>query len=219
MLLFIPPYIHHGTDSESCDNCNRILITFNASYLPREVMPLVEILSDVRFLYIPPNVAHKIEEIVFKLKKEYDKDEEYRDYMMKFCLAELITMLSRFKSDLLPPQTSSSEIIYNISSYIRKNYNSDLSLDFLSKKFFINKEYLSKRFRAVSGIGINKFITYVRIKNAEELLRNTTLSITEVANHVGYKDSNYFSKIFKEINNISPHAFARLRPSNENNES
>jgi len=215
MLVFIPPYAHHSTDSESCSKCSRILIQFKTNYLPEEVKPLVGLLSDAKFIYIPPNSAQKIEEIAFRLKKEYEKNEEYSDYIIKFCLAEFIAVLCRLKCDFPPSQADSAEVIYNISSYIRKHYDSDLSLEFLSKKFFINKDYLSKKFRNVSGIGINQFITYVRIKNAEELLRNTTLSINEIAHSVGYKDSNYFSKVFKEINNISPHAFAKLRSSKE----
>lgn len=211
MLVFIPPYTHHSTDSESCSKCNRILITFNKNYLPEEIMPLIKLLSDTKFIYIPPNAAFEIKEIALRLKKEYDKKEEYSDYTIKFCLAEFIAMLCRLKSDFLPSQTISSEIIYNISSYIRHNYNSDLSLDFLSKKFFMNKDYLSRKFKEVSGIGINQFITYVRIKNSEDLLRNTTMSISEVATSVGYNDSNYFSKIFKKINNISPRDFSKLR--------
>lgn len=203
-LVFIPPYAHHSTDSESCDKCNRILIQFKNNYLPEELKPLIKILSDAKFIYIPPNAAQKIEEIAFKLKKEYEKKEEYSDYIIKFCLAEFIAMLCRLKRDIPPSQANSSDVIYKISSYVRKNYNSDLSLEFLSKKFFINKDYLSKKFRNVAGIGINEFITYVRIKNAEELLRNTLLSITEIANAVGYKDSNYFSSVFKKTNGISP---------------
>jgi AraC family L-rhamnose operon transcriptional activator RhaR/AraC family L-rhamnose operon regulatory protein RhaS len=59
------------------------------------------------------------------------------------------------------------------------------------------------------GIGINEYITYVRITNAEKILRETNLSVTQVADCCGYTDSNYFSTVFKHIKGIPPQRYRK----------
>jgi len=80
-------------------------------------------------------------------------------------------------------------------------------LHILSKIFAMSESHLSRKFKYITGIGINEFITHVRMTNAEKLLRDKTLSITEVAQQCGYNDSNYFSTVFKKFKGISPLKF------------
>ena len=74
----------------------------------------------------------------------------------------------------------------------------------------MSESHLSRKFKAHTGIGINEYITYVRITNAEKLLRETELSVTEVADQCGYSDSNYFSTVFKRIKGITPQKCRKL---------
>jgi len=100
-------------------------------------------------------------------------------------------------------------IFMNLSRYISINYSSDLSLDNLSKKFAMSASHLSRRFKAVAGIGITEYITYVRILNAEKLLKMSGLPVTEVAAACGFNDSNYFSTVFKRIKGTTPLKFSK----------
>ena len=100
-------------------------------------------------------------------------------------------------------------LIHEISRFISLNYGEALSLDTLSRKFAMSTSHMSRRFKAVAGIGITEYITYVRILNAERLLKTTTLPITEVAAACGFNDSNYFSTVFKRIKGITPLKFSK----------
>ena len=82
-------------------------------------------------------------------------------------------------------------------------------MSLLSKKFALSESFLSRKFKAVAGMGLNEFITSVRIHNAEQLLAKGEYSVTRVAEMCGYSDSNYFASVFKKIKGTTPVRFAR----------
>ena len=58
-------------------------------------------------------------------------------------------------------------------------------------------------------MGINEYITNVRIHNAAQLLCEGKYTITEVAEKCGYNDSNYFASVFKKIKGTTPLKFSK----------
>lgn len=91
-----------------------------------------------------------------------------------------------------------------IKDYIDKNFLKDISLDFLSKKFLINKFYLTRLFKKNYSITINDYITQKRITKSKELLRFSDKTITQISNECNIGDANYYSRVFKKIENITP---------------
>ena len=118
--------------------------------------------------------------------------------------------LARFRLDYKPNLSQTDSAVHIISKYIRKNYSQDLSLESLSRVFAMSESHLSRRFKAVAGIGINEYITFVRIMNAEKLHKETDLPITEIAGRCGFNDSNYFSTVFKKAKGTTPLKFSHM---------
>ena len=98
----------------------------------------------------------------------------------------------------------------SISKYIRENFSDDLSLYRLSKEFSMTPTYLSRFFKRSTGINLSEYINIVRITEAEKLLKNPAISITDVAFACGFNDSNYFSSVFKKAKGITPKKFSKL---------
>ena len=90
--------------------------------------------------------------------------------------------------------------IQDICEYILNNPEGDLKLKVTSEKFFLNNTYLSNIFCTKTGIHYNDYITLIKMTRAEYLLRNTNLKPYEIGYQVGYRDTNYFLKQFKNIN-------------------
>ena len=59
-------------------------------------------------------------------------------------------------------------------------------------------------FKQNTGITINDYINLFRIQKAKELLSDVTLKLYDISPAVGYNDENYFSKVFKKYEGISP---------------
>lgn len=94
--------------------------------------------------------------------------------------------------------------IYKVSEYISEHYTDSLSLESLANAFFLSKYYLCRSFKEVTGYGINEYIHIHRIKRAKQLLEETSLSISEISQALGYESLTHFEKIFKTYMTLSP---------------
>ena len=96
-----------------------------------------------------------------------------------------------------------------VKTYIDQFYQTPLSLQNLSERFFVNSSYLSRAFKENVGVNICTYINTVRIEHAKMLLKNTNYPINVVALNVGYTDANYFVKLFKKQVGITPTAYRK----------
>ena len=58
-------------------------------------------------------------------------------------------------------------------------------------------------------MGLQKYITYVRMNNAEKMIKEGNLPISEIASECGYHDTDYFAVVFKQIKGITPFKMSR----------
>lgn len=100
--------------------------------------------------------------------------------------------------------------LQNVKDYLDKNYQSKVTLDNIAKIFYINKFYLTRIFKEQFGISINTYLVQTRITRAKYLLRFTDLSIEKIGQECGMNDANYFSRMFKKVEGISPGAFRKM---------
>ena len=91
-----------------------------------------------------------------------------------------------------------------ILRYIEKNYASNLSLESLSKKFYISPFYLAKKFKAETGFTINQYILSCRMGEAERLLIFSDTPIKDIALQCGYENLSYFYTTFKKFADCTP---------------
>lgn len=88
---------------------------------------------------------------------------------------------------------------------IEKHYNDpQLSLHSVAGELNISTNYLSNIFSKKRGIPFKKYLQQYRLQQSERLVVETRMTITEVANEVGFIDSNYFTKVFKEHYRLTP---------------
>lgn len=92
---------------------------------------------------------------------------------------------------------------------LNEHYTEKISLDELAVLFFINKYYLTKIFKETYGTTINSYIIAKRITRAKQMLRFTDKTLEEIAGSVGMNGGNYFSRMFKKIEGISPREYRK----------
>ena len=96
-----------------------------------------------------------------------------------------------------------------VKEYLDEHYTEKLTLDELAEKFFINKFYLSKIFKETYGTTVNNYLISKRITRAKQLLRFTDMTVDEVGVAVGMGDANYFSRMFRKVEGISPREYRK----------
>ena len=104
--------------------------------------------------------------------------------------------------------------LYTLSAsadYIRDmRINEKLSLESVANHFFINKHYLARLFKEQYGVTLVTYLQQVRITHAKRMLRFTDKSIEETGLECGIGDLNYFSRVFKKLEGVSPSEFRRV---------
>ena len=88
--------------------------------------------------------------------------------------------------------------------FLESNVHRTISVEEVAAKFFLSPHYFSKRFKAETGLGIKEWHNRARMEKAVELLRDPTLSVTEVAGKLGFGNVNYFTNRFRESFGIPP---------------
>lgn len=97
-----------------------------------------------------------------------------------------------------------SPIIQKVLIYIDQHYPTNIKLRHLAEHCHISKNYLSSLFHKEVKMSLSDYLQQFRIEKACELLSNRTLSILEISERCGFQSSDYFSKVFKELKQVTP---------------
>lgn len=94
-----------------------------------------------------------------------------------------------------------------IEEYLKNHYEEDITLQDIAERFFLNKEYISRKFKQEFNETLTDYLTSIRMDRAKELLENPSLKIYEIAFKIGYQNEKYFSKVFKKVMGVTPNEY------------
>jgi two-component system, response regulator YesN len=97
--------------------------------------------------------------------------------------------------------------IQKIEQFLRENYQHDITLQEIADQFFLNKEYISRKFKQEFQETLTDYLTKIRIEKAKDLLGKPNMKIYEIAYQVGYQNEKYFSKVFKKQEGATPNEY------------
>ena len=99
-------------------------------------------------------------------------------------------------------------LMKDAKEYVDKNYaDINLSVTAVAQSIDVSLQYLSTNFKKNYSVGLAEYITLVRIDHAKELLTETNLSISDIAEKVGYVNSRSFFRSFMRIAGTSPKGY------------
>ena len=213
-MIFVPKGELHKTTGESAGGVERLLFDFSDEAIGEECREYIEELKQDKLVRFPPDKVYKLQDIFRKM--EHEKKHKSKGFSQLQCLylREALILISRYR--LKEDRTEVSEsyrIIQDAAKYISANFNTDLSLSFLAKKYAMSPGHFSKLFKNVTGAGLSEYINMARISAAEKLLLDAPVSVTAVATACGFNDSNYFAAVFKKLKGITPKKFAMMNRS------
>lgn len=87
--------------------------------------------------------------------------------------------------------------------YVHLHYAEDLSLKQIADLAGLSENYFSSLFKQEMGENLIAYINRVRIQYAKEMLRSETMKVYEIAEKVGYRNTTYFSTMFKKVTGMS----------------
>ena len=97
-----------------------------------------------------------------------------------------------------------SHLVSLSKKFIDQYFEEDIGLEEVAEHCKVSTSYLSTQFKKELSLGVNKYISGLRMERAKMLLAETNLSITEIASRLFYYDAKYFSKCFFEKMGMNP---------------
>lgn len=107
-------------------------------------------------------------------------------------------------------ELSQSDVVVRAKHYVLSNYtDSGLTLGKVAEYVGLSEKYLTNRFTHESGETFSDYLTGVRLQKAKELLKTTSFKIYEIAEMVGYNNTEHFNRMFKKNVGVSPSQFRK----------
>jgi two-component system response regulator YesN len=130
----------------------------------------------------------------------------HRNVSMSDCEEQILKYLEKFH--IFNQNRQLSSITKQIIEVILTSHTTSISLDELSEKIQVTPNYLCGKFKKDLGLGLITYLNNLRITHAIMLLHDSPhLKIYAIAQAVGYPDSAYFSRIFKQVMGHTPREF------------
>lgn len=101
-------------------------------------------------------------------------------------------------------------LIAEVQRYLNQHLAEELSTAALAKEFHLSVSQLNRRFREFTGQSPHEYLVNLRVNRAKELLKESKLSITEIAGEVGYAYDTSFAAVFRSKVGMSPRQFRNM---------
>lgn len=200
-FLIFEPYVLHSSYGDQNKPFSRILIYFRKDIV--ESLNILQGLEHCTGIYkFPPTGNNALYSLMANILDAYNQPGEYNsEYLKSLLNLLLITLL---KNKKYRSNDNYKNTITDIITYINENYHSQITLDLLSKKFYVSKEHLCREFKHYTSTTIIRYINSVRIINAQKIMNNHDKSITAIGLDVGFSNITHFGRVFKENTGCTP---------------
>lgn len=207
-LVLIPPFkYHYMYIDDASGSYDRHLIHFPLDYLAQDGQKILAVLfanedTSCRFYH-----AHTIGSNIISLFDRFEEaarmpDRQQLSYTA-LLTSELMVLLSLTDSGDMP--RSSEELGARVMRFLNENLDKDLSLDSISRHFFVSKYYLCRAFKRHNGISIHGYVNQKRVINAKRLI-DSGESASVAAYKVGFGDYSAFFRAYVKIVGTAPTA-------------
>lgn len=109
-----------------------------------------------------------------------------------------------FQADICPARTNEETRLLLMIDYLRKNYAEKFSLTHMADSLYISRGECCRFFKKMMGMTISEYLSDYRLGQASELLKTTSMTITEIAHTVGFNSVSNFQHYLKKKRDILP---------------
>ncbi len=128
-------------------------------------------------------------------------------------LAELLISLQRYRAGEAENDGNEDAAhgrMREVAAYLCEHAREQITLSEVAAHFAVSPSHLSRVFHRETGFGLREYLVHYRIRQACDLLLNSDLSVTQIADQCGFSDSNYFGDAFKKATGLSPREYRKL---------
>lgn len=172
------------------------------------------------------NISRYIDSQYSYIKKLYDfskftdvdfttfkSEEEIKEHFI-YLVNDILEVVKKYKPG------NGNPIIKKACDYVLQHIDEDITLLSISNKLNLSKNYFCSLFKQETGYNFLEYVTTVKMEWAKRLLKEANCKTYEVSDMLGYRESSYFSRLFRKYTSYSPAEYKKMfrADSNEINE-
>ncbi|MHB8128734.1 MAG: AraC family transcriptional regulator [Mobilitalea sp.] len=219
-ILIIPPGELHELIAPE-DGIRRILL-FDFSLISnlRGLSNILTVLNQPRLInqMTAPDIHSQLQYLFDEITSEYRSKNTLREAAIYALIIQMFVLTGRkymntenlFPDVKVNKQREYIEKFNLIFEYINDNYSEDISLDTIADVAGFSKFHFSRLFKQFTDMSFYDYLNQRRVKEAEKLLLDPNLTITEVAMRSGFSSIATFNRVFKGFKECTPTEFKNL---------
>ncbi|MDF2542995.1 MAG: hypothetical protein K0S47_2713 [Herbinix sp.] len=162
--------------------------------------------------------------LLMDIKKEYEANNSFKNAAIYSKLLQIYVIIARKYTKLsnkFPDTTINKHQEYlakftQVFSYINNNFTEHITLEEIADRAGFSKFHFSRLFQQLTNMSLNEYINVKRIAEAEVLLLNPNLTITDVSIQSGFRSISTFNRAFRLAKKCSPSEFKTLYNAHKN---
>lgn len=195
--VFVPPFTIHEFHSPQFNQAT-VLVFSNE--------PIPALFNFIKTHQITNHSFTLNEQMTSLLKGLLDK-QEINDVFQAQAILSLLSLEIKNKCTFIDKKKIFDPKFENVLGYIQEHFASPLTLESVAKRFFMHPVTLSKIFKENCKTNFNAHLNYLRASRAAFLIKNTSLSFTEIAFEAGFNSIRNFNRNFQKVYNKTPSKF------------
>ncbi len=217
-IVALRPSLLHKTFYPEGQPCKRLIIQFS---IPPMISAFENCMKSVYSIFEGSCPIYRFEDpykkaVLEKLNDIYylsQNPNELTDLAIHNKFIEFLSLIYLYQDKNVYSNRSDFDNItnkvYSITAYIHSHFTEDISLESVSKEFFISSYYLSHQFKRITGFTLTDYVQLTRVRNAQTLLLSTDKPITDIAFLCGFSSFSQFNRAFNKFLHLSPSAFRK----------
>ena len=142
--------------------------------------------------------------------KDY-KENINGDFLLNSFLFELFHINYNAHLESHTKTDSKLQYVESAISFIKQNYSKNITEKDVALDVNLSAKYLYKLFKKYKNVSPTDYLNGYRISRAKVLLKETSLSVSEISDAVGYNDPSYFVRVFKKYCDITPSKYRKSK--------
>jgi YesN/AraC family two-component response regulator len=157
-----------------------------------------------------PGECQMISSLIGNMVQEYEAQQSYYEENLQHFITLVLNILARNVSDSVVSRADSPEpepLINRMLLHVHENINNadKLRVSYLASNFNLSTNYVGEYFRKITGESLQHYITQYKMQLVQHRLANSTLTVSQIANELGFTDESHLSRQFrKHSGGVSP---------------
>jgi len=217
-LVFIGPNVLHRTLLAGEPQHERLVMHLDDRYVRDVLGSHSELLLGPFALQAPivrlrGEQRERLESLIARLLDELFRQPPGYELALRHTVADVLLLTARAVRGGQPPETSlvspTHRKMTEIARYLNANFAESIQIGELAERFFVSPYHMSRSFKAATGFTVIDYLNQTRVNEAQRLLRDSRLKITEIAARTGFDNFSHFGKTFKKITRASAREYRK----------